>query len=129
MAEQIEVQPITATNPKMQIAGEISHKRVELDGAESTQREMERKLRSAKGNRTAGAAALLIGLILFLFLGGVLGGVLGTLGIFLAIIGGLTLLTSMAKQSKAQSQLKAQEMQTAETRGKLAELSAQLAVM
>ena len=129
MAEQIEVQPITATNPKMQIAGEISHKRVELDGAESTQREMERKLRSAKGNRTAGAAALLIGLILFLFLGGVLGGVLGTLGIFLAIIGGLTLLTSMAKQSKAQSQLKAQETQTAETRGKLAELSAQLAVM
>ena len=125
MAEQIEVQPITATSPKMQIAGEISHKRVELDRAENTRREMERKLRSNKGNRATGAVALLIGLILFSFLGGVL----GALGIVLTIIGGLTLVISMAKQSNAQSQLKAQETQTAETRGKLAELSAQLAVM
>ncbi len=125
MAEQIEVRPITATSPMLQIAGEISHKKVEIDGAENTQREMKRKLRSAKGNRTAGAAALLIGLILFLLLGGVL----SALGIFLAIIGGLTLLRSMVKQNNTQSQLKAHETQLAETRRILAELSAQLAVM
>jgi len=125
MAEQIEVQPSTATNQKLQIAGDIGRMEAEVAKAESTQREMERKLQSAKGNRTAGAAALLIGLVLLLFLGGII----AAIGVFLAIIGVLTLLTAISKQSNAQSQLKAQEAQIAEMRGKLAELRAQLAVL
>jgi hypothetical protein len=125
MSEQIAVQPTTATNQKLQIAGDIGRMETDVAKAESTQREMERKLQSAKGNRTAGAAALLIGLVMLLFLGGIL----AVIGVFLAIIGGLTLLTSIAKQSNAQSQLKAQETQIADMRGKLAELRAQLAIL
>ncbi len=112
-------------NPKLQLAGTIGKLEADVARAESLQREKEAKLRSVKNNRTAGAAVLFIGLIMLLFLGGVL----MIMGIGLAIIGGLTLLTAIAKQSSAQNEVRTVDQQIADLRGQLAEKRAQLAVV
>jgi hypothetical protein len=109
---------------KLQIADEIGRLESQLAQAESSLREKERKLQSAKGNRVAGAAALLIGLILMLFFGGII----GILGIFLIVIGVLAWITAIFKQSGAKNELKMEEARIADLRGKLAELRAQAAM-
>ncbi len=113
-----------SVNPKLQLAGEIGQLETAVAQAEGAQREADAKLKSAKNNRTAGAVVTFIGLILLLFFGGVL----AALGVGLAIVGGLTLLTAIAKQSAAQKIVRAGDQQIAELRGKLAEKRAQLAV-
>lgn len=107
---------------KMQIVEQIGIAESALAQAESRMRDAERELQSAKGNRTAGAAALLIGIIAGLFVSIWIGG-------FLAIIGLLTLVTAIGRESSAESRLKEYESIVASKRGLLAQLRALLAVM
>jgi beta-lactamase regulating signal transducer with metallopeptidase domain len=107
---------------QLRMATEIGQLEGNLAKWESYQREAERKLQSAKGNRTAGAAAVLIGLLLVLFLFG-----LWFIGAFLILIGALTLFTAMSKQSSAESELKEAEQAITQTRTRLAYLKAQIA--
>jgi hypothetical protein len=94
VAEQTEIQAAATPNPKLQIAGEIGRLETEIAKAESGQREIERKLQSAKGNRTAGIAAALIGVVAFVLFFRGFGFVLG---IFLLIIGLLAWFTASFK--------------------------------
>jgi len=109
---------------KLQIAGEIGRLEAEVTKTEAELREHERKFNSAKGNRTGGAAALLIGILGFLFLYS-----FWPLWAFLGLIGLLTLLTAISKQGGAKTAMKAAEARISVSRGKLAELRAQLAVL
>jgi hypothetical protein len=72
-----------APQDKLQIADEIGRLESQLAQAERSSWEEERKLQSAKGDRVAGAATLLIGLILMLFFEGII----WILGIFLIVVG------------------------------------------
>lgn len=112
-------------NPKLALAGAIGQLETAVATAEGAQREAEARLRSAKSNRTAGAAVTFVGLILLLFFGGAL----AVLGVGLALVGGLTLLTAIAKQRGAQQAVRAGDQQIAALRGQLAEKRAQLAVL
>jgi hypothetical protein len=106
---------------KLQAAQKIGSLETEVAKAEAQLREHERRFSSAKGNRTAGAAALLIGIIGLLFLSS-----FWWLWAFLGIIGALTLLTAISKQGNAKKDITSTEARVAEMRGELAELRAQL---
>jgi len=107
---------------KMEIAAEIGRLEAELSKIESGLREYERQYNSAKDNRTAGAAALLFGILGILFLFN-----LWPLWGFLGLIGILTLLTAMRKQGEAKEGMQESEIRIADIRAKLAERRAQLA--
>lgn len=109
---------------KMEIAAEIGKLEGELSKVESELREYERQFNSAKNNRTAGSAALLIGIlgVLFMFF-------LWPLWVFLGLIGVLTLFTAMSKQTGAKERMQVNEKQIADIRSKLAERRAQLAAL
>lgn len=127
-ADEFKVEPPPPPPPpkpmtKQEMAAEIGRLEGQISQLEATRREAERRLQSAKGNRTAGAAVVLIGLLGMLFLTG-----LWYLWGFLIIIGGLTLVTAIVKQSGVQSELKAAEATMAQSRSSLAELQARLMV-
>jgi hypothetical protein len=64
-------------------ADKIGELESQLAQAKNLLRAKERELQSAKSDRVAGAATLLIGLILLLFFGGII----ETVGIFLIVVG------------------------------------------
>ncbi len=109
------------TQSKMEIATEIGRMESAIAKQESVIKELEQSRNSAKGNRTAGAAAALIGLLLVLFLSN-----LWYIGVFLILIGALTLFTAMSKQTNAEREIKGASDSISEMRGKLAEKRAML---
>jgi ABC-type bacteriocin/lantibiotic exporter with double-glycine peptidase domain len=82
-------------------------------------RELEGKYDSTKGNRTAGAVVLLIGILGVMFYYPLL-----LLWIFLGIIGLLTLITAMVKQSNSKEEIDLLGSKIAEAKGTMAELRA-----
>jgi|GEM_PF-3143670 hypothetical protein len=113
--------PAPSSEEKKSNAKQIGELESELARLEGAQRENERKFNSAKGNRTGGAVAILLGLLGFLFFIP-----LWPLWGFLAVIGALTFFTAMNNQSKAETGMKYVQNQVVEMRAKLAELRAVL---
>jgi 5-bromo-4-chloroindolyl phosphate hydrolysis protein len=109
---------------KLEIATEIGNLEGELATEESKLREYERQFASAKNNRTAGAVALLIGILGFLFLY-----FLWYLWLFLGIIGILTLFTAMGKQNEVKMRIQTSEKQISLFRAELAERRAKLSIL
>src|SRR5260370_10865458 len=104
---------------KAEMAKEIGRLEGELSASENARRDIESKLSGAKRTRTAGAAAVLIGILGVLFLNG-----LWVLWIFLIIIGALTLVTAIVKQSGTSQDVATLDQQITSARAKLAELRA-----
>lgn len=109
---------------KLEIAAEVGRLEAELAKVEAELREHERKFTSAKGNRTAGAAAVLVGILAFVFLN-----LLWPLWASLGLIGLPTLVTAISKQRGAKTAMREAEDRISEVRGRLAELRAQLALL
>jgi len=112
------------SDQKIQLVTEIGQLETAITQAESNLREKQAALQSAKGNRTAGAVALLIGLLLFLFLSSA-----WFLGAFLSLIGLLTMLTAINKQNNLQTQIQTFDHGLASLRGELATKHAQLSIV
>jgi uncharacterized membrane protein len=91
----------------------------EIETMQNQLKELEDKFDSTKGNRTAGAVVLLIGILGVLFYYPLL-----ILWIFLGIIGLLTVITAMIKQSNAKEDIDLIGSKIAEAKGTMAELRA-----
>jgi len=100
---------------KLQIAEEIGRLDIELAKAEALLREQERRLHSAKRNRIAGAAALLMGIVGYFFLYSLCEALWG----LVAFVGMLTFLTAIGNQRGAERAITQTEARISQTRGTL----------
>jgi len=89
---------------KAQLAQQIGQLEGQIAGAEPEIRKAEDKLSGAKRNRTAGAGAILVAIIGFVFLVG-----WWPLWGLIAVAGGLTLMTALLNQMDANKELSKQQ--------------------
>lgn len=91
------------------LIAEIAAREMLLYKRENEIKDLEQKIQSTRGNRTAGGLALLIGLLGFLVFDGA-----WFLWIFLLLIGGATYLTAWVKQHESKNSIREhqQEMES-----------------